>query len=69
MGRQRRKKRRRRQETIQKKPQPHTELDNLECPVIGARWHTKAKRQVPGRVNLRLNICLSLSKLIHPLQL
>lgn len=65
MGRQRRK----RQETIKKKTQPHTELDNLECPVIGAGWHTKAKRQVPGRVNLRLNICLSLSKLINPLQL
>lgn len=35
--------------------------------MIGAGRHTKAKRQVPGRVSLRLRICLSLSKLINPL--
>lgn len=46
-----------------------TELDNPKYTVIGAGRHIKAKRQVPGRVNLRLNICLSLSKLINPLQL
>lgn len=35
--------------------------------MIGAGRHTKAKRQVPGRVSLRLRICLSLGKLINPL--
>lgn len=50
------------------KKKPLRQLDNLEYKVIGTREHTKAKRQVPGRVNSRLNICLSLSKLINPLE-
>lgn len=67
-GRQRRKERRKRRKTIKKKKNPSTEPDNLEYTVISAGQHTKAKREVPGQVSLRLNICLSLSKLINPLQ-
>lgn len=48
-------------------PNLSTGVDNPKYPVIGAGRHTKAKRQVPGRVSLRLYICLSLSKLINPL--
>lgn len=51
-----------------KKKNPSTEPGNLEYTVISAGQHTKAKREVPGQVSLRLNICLSLSKLINPLQ-